>query len=347
MKLDSDGDAKESLMTRFLRIAGVVILYWTVSIVLVFTNKHLLKSDELKLDAPLFVTWFQCLVTVFATMIASKLNLFGVSPDMKFDKYSTKMNCKKVAPLSIAFVSMVTFNNLCLAEVGVAFYTIARSQVTLFALLFTYLILGQKTSVKACCACTVIVLGFILGVNQEGDLGSLSIVGTFYGIVASACVSLNSIYMKKVLPEIGGDIWATAYYNNINACLIFLPFIIIFELPTLVTFPRLFSFNFWMPMCVAGFLGFFMGYVVGLEIKVTSPLTHNISGVAKACFQTLIAVIYWQTPKPFLWWFSNFLVLGGTITYSYIRSMGMRQTHSNQSIRVDVENQEKERLMSK
>ena len=34
---------------------------------------------------------------------------------------------------------------------------------------------------------------------------------------------------------------------------------------------------------------FAIGYVTGLQIKVTSPLTHNISGTAKAAAQTVLA----------------------------------------------------------
>ena len=260
MKLDSDGDSKETLLTRYLRVAGVVALYWSVSIALVFTNKYLLNSDELKLDAPLFVTWSQCIVTCIMTYISSKAGLFGVSKDMKFDKISTKQKCKQVLPLSIAFVAMMTFNNLCLAAVGVAFYTIARSQVTLFSLFFMWLILGKKTSFAACICCSVIVGGFVLGVNKEGDLGSLNVIGTIYGVIASACVALNAIYQKKVMPLVDGDIWAMAYYNNVNACFIFVPFILIMESKTLMEFPLLFSLSFWFPMFAAGFMGFFMGY---------------------------------------------------------------------------------------
>ena len=34
---------------------------------------------------------------------------------------------------------------------------------------------------------------------------------------------------------------------------------------------------------------FAIGYVTGLQIKVTSPLSHNISGTAKAAGQTVLA----------------------------------------------------------
>ena len=41
-----------------------------------------------------------------------------------------------------------------------------------------------------------------MGVNQEGDLGTFSMIGTVYGVIASACVALNSIFTKKVLPKV-------------------------------------------------------------------------------------------------------------------------------------------------
>ena len=50
--------------------------------------------------------------------------------------------------------------------------------------------------------CSIILGGFFLGVNQEGDMGSFSMTGTVYGVIASACVALNSIYTKKILPKV-------------------------------------------------------------------------------------------------------------------------------------------------
>jgi len=335
LKLDSEGDAKESFLTKYLRVTGVVALYWSVSITLVFTNKYLLNSDELKLDAPFFVTWSQCVVTCVMTYISAKFGLFGVSRDMNFDATTTRLKCKQVLPLSIAFVSMITFNNLTLGKVGVAFYTIARSQSIVFSLLFMWMILGKKTSFAACCCCGIVVSGFLLGVSKEGDLGSLSVIGTIFGVIASACAALNSIYTKKVMPYVDGDIWAMAYYNNVNACWLFLPLIIISDVKELLHFPLLFSMKFWGAMSAAGFMGFCMGYVVGLEIKVTTPVTHSISGIAKACLQTVIATVYFSTPKPWMWWLSNLLVLGGTMSYSFVKTYEMRLAQSEVAAKND------------
>jgi GDP-fucose transporter C1 len=69
---------------------------------------------------------------------------------------------------------MIIFNNLCLKYVGVSFYYIGRSLTTVFNVLTTYLFLGEKTSAKAVVCCGVIILGFWLGVDQEGEVGMLA-----------------------------------------------------------------------------------------------------------------------------------------------------------------------------
>lgn len=83
----------------------------------------------------------------------------------------------QVLPLSVVFVAMISFNNLCLKHVGVSFYYIGRSLTTVFNVVFTYLILDQKTSSRAIICCFIIILGFWLGVDQENNSGKY--VGDF------------------------------------------------------------------------------------------------------------------------------------------------------------------------
>lgn len=100
------------------------------------------------------------------------------------------------------------------------------------------------------------------------------------------------------MPAVDGNIWSLTFYNNVNACALFLPMMILFgEVPVIVSFehlsrsenffhiilmhPHLISYlslHFWFLMTLGGIFGFAIGYVTGLQIKVTSPLTHNISG---------------------------------------------------------------------
>ncbi|XP_019742578.1 GDP-fucose transporter 1 [Hippocampus comes] len=318
---------EETFLLRAARIAAVVAMYWFVSITMVFLNNHLLDNHDL--DAPLFVTFYQCVVTVVLCWLMQLLSAVCPQlidfPSVKFDVKTSR----EVLPLSVVFISMITFNNLCLKHVGVAFYTVGRSLSTVFNVLLSYVVLRQTTSFKAISCCGIILGGFWLGVDQEGIAGSLSWSGVFFGVVASACVSLNAIFTKKVMPAVDANIWKLSYYNNINACILFLPLILVFgEVGRITRFSRLTDLWFWAMMTLGGVFGFAIGYVTGLQIKYTSPLTHNVSGTAKACAQTVIAVLYNSSSKTVLWWTSNMLVLGGSSAYTWIKSREMKMTPS-------------------
>ena len=69
--------ANENLSARYVRIASVVALSWFVSITLVFVNKKLLSGSS-TFSAPLFVTWFQCVVTV--ALLYMMQALFAIFP---------------------------------------------------------------------------------------------------------------------------------------------------------------------------------------------------------------------------------------------------------------------------
>ena len=72
-------------------------------------------------------------------------------------------------------------------------------------------------------------------------------------------------------------------------------------------------------------MGFAIAYVTGLQIQVTSPLTHNISGTAKAAFQTVLGVLYYAEIKSGMWWLSNFVVLAGSMAYTHVKHGEMRR----------------------
>ncbi|RXM28850.1 C-Jun-amino-terminal kinase-interacting protein 1 [Acipenser ruthenus] len=140
-----------------IKITAVVTLYWFISITMVFLNKYLLDSPALKLDAPLFVTFYQCFVTVILcwciSVFARLCPGYVEFPSVRFDPKISR----GVLPLSIVFIGMITFNNLCLKYVGVAFYNVGRSLTTVFNVLMSYLILKQTTSFHALLCCGVII----------------------------------------------------------------------------------------------------------------------------------------------------------------------------------------------
>ena len=168
-----------------------------------------------------------------------------------------------------------------------------------------------------------------MGVDQEGTSGELSYIGVLFGVLASLCVSLNAIYTKKVLPVVDSNIWRLQLYNNFNAIFLFLPLMVICgEVKAIIGFHMLTSAYFWGMMCLGGLFGIAIGYVTGLQIKVTSPLTHNVSGTAKACAQTILSVTVNHEVKTALWWFSNVLVLGGSTAYAVVKHQEMKSEHN-------------------
>lgn len=172
-------------------------------------------------------------------------------------------------------------------------------------------------------------------------------MGVVYGVSASACVALNAIYTKKVLPKVDNNVWKLTLYNNVNATVLFIPLMLLFqEISTVWSFPLLGSKKFWMVMTITGCFGFAIGFVTGLQIKVTSPLTHNISGTAKACAQTVIACLYYQEIKSTLWWASNIVVLVGSGLYTEVKRQEMKEAHKAAVAELASATQEKDKNLS-
>ena len=184
---------------------------------------------------------------------------------------------------------------------------------------------------KTVICCIVIIFGFWLGVDQENVSGSFSLFGTFFGVIGSLTLSLYSIHTKKVLPLVNDEIWLLSYYNNVYSVVLFLPLMLLNgEFQTVYNYDKISDIEFWSALSIGGICGFAIGYVTSLQIKVTSPLTHNISGTAKACVQTVLATHWYNESKPFLWWLSNVIVLTASAAYVKIKQLGMQEAHNKQ-----------------
>jgi GDP-fucose transporter C1 len=320
-------DNRESLIQKYIKIFLVVSGYWIVSILTVFINKTLLS--EIDLNAPMFIALYQTLIT--ALICFMKKGLAKVFPK-HFSFPDTNVwnvkTMKTILPVSWMFTMMIAMNNLCLKYVSVAFYYIGRSLTTIFNVSFTYILLGEKTSKECLFFCGVIIFGFYLGVDQENLAGSLSISGTIFGILASLSLSLYSIFTKKVLPKIDNEVWVLSYYNNIYATILFIPLMLFNnEFVILFNYMELRQTYFCIIMTVGGICGFAIGFFTSLQIKYTSALTHNISGTAKACAQTVLATYWYQETKSIIWWCSNFVVLFGSAGYARVKQLDMERKH--------------------
>lgn len=318
-------------------IASVVATYWFVSISMVYLNKILMSNDAVSIEAPLFITWFQCVVTALICWVIGKfaesmqrggdmLPLTGANGKRggknffsQFPKAEYNPNVgKSIMPLSIIFVGMITFNNLCLKYVEVSFYNIARCLTIVFNVVLSHVVLGSSTSLRTAFCLVFVVAGFFMGAKGEVKF---SYIGTAFGLCSSLFVSLNSIFTKKMLPIVENDHWKLTFYNNVNAAVLFLPLIAYLEAGTLFNAmgKQMISPLFWAAMMTAGVFGFSIGIVTVMQIKATSPLTHNISGTAKAAVQSMMAFYIWKNPSTAMGISGLFVVLGGSLLYTFVK----------------------------
>src|SRR3989338_6354525 len=107
---------KVSTMKEGIAVAAVVVNYWVISIAMVLLNRYLLGSAGFPLEAPIFITWLQCMVAVLSCGFLGTLKQWQIHPFFdRFHPFQFDLAImRKVVPLSIAFGGMITFNNLCL-----------------------------------------------------------------------------------------------------------------------------------------------------------------------------------------------------------------------------------------
>lgn len=249
----------------------------------------------------------------------SLMQLFYVDIPSRLDVHT----CKMVFPLSVLFIGMLLLNNFCLKNVGVGFYFVSRSLTTVFNVIFTYFLIKEPVSRNALICCALIIFGFFLGIDQESVFGSLSVLGVLFGVASSLFGSLFTIYTKKTLAKLDSNIWTLVLYNHINAIALCLPLLIIHGDLSVLIEGEVISPTFWSMLSISGVMSFMISIVTNASIKYTSPLTHNISGTAKACFQTVLAVILSNSRKSPLWWLSNLTILFASGAYSRIRQLEM------------------------
>lgn len=197
--------------------------------------------------------------------------------------------------------------------------------------IFSFAVLGQTISFKVLICCGIIVSGFLLGLKEEGESVKLSLFGVVCGILASLSVALYSIFTKRILPVVDSNIWRLQFYNNANALVLLLPLTLVMgEAKALQEFKFWGVPVFWGLLVTAGVFGIAIGYITALQIQVTSPLTHNVSGTAKAGVQTVLACVVYSQIKSHWWWISNIMVLLGSSAYTYVRMTEMKNSDKDQ-----------------
>ena len=87
----------------------------------------------------------------------------------------------------------------------------------------SFLLFGERTTLRIIISCFIIVIGYALGINGEINF---SLKGTLYGLGASIVGAFYTILLKYYLSHIIQNRWELTFYNNLNSSFI-MPLLII------------------------------------------------------------------------------------------------------------------------
>ena len=203
-----------------------------------------------------------------------------------------------------------SFSNYTLKYVDTSFYQVARGLVLPFTVATSGLVLHTRPSLRILLSCTVVTLGFFIGVFLDGT--KVSPIGIFFGVTSSAITATHSVVIKQSLNVVNGSALALSWYTNLLSAVVLIPLIVlagetdgIFKLvlgvdelllkPGEMSILTKFIWGSAITVCVfiycricllmssliQGALGFAMSIASLLSIKVTSPITHMVSSAVR------------------------------------------------------------------
>jgi len=275
-------------------VTGVVVFYLVAALAMVVANKWVLNST----DAPLFFLWTQLMIAVLLFGISDSLRLL---PDrLTFDPKV----CKDLVPMVGLNVVGLSFSNYTLKYVDASFYQVARGLVLPFTVCTSFLILHSRPSLRILISCSIVTLGFFVGVFLDGT--PISLVGISFGVASSAITALHSVVIKQSLSVVNGSALLLSWYTNLLSAGVLIPIILLAgEAPGVVKLlfgvneydgiPKLegsmtpFKTFIWGSM-ITGALGFLMSIASLLSIKITSPITHMVSSAVRGVAGTLLGL---------------------------------------------------------
>ena len=229
----------------------------------------------------------------------------------------------KSPPLTCAVT--YTFNsasNYTLKYVDASFYQVARGLVLPFTVCTSYIVLHSRPSLRILFACSIVTLGFFIGVFL--DAIPMSLVGVSFGVTSSAITALHSVVIKKALDVVKGSALDLSWYTNLLSAVVLLPLMVVMgELPevmklffesgedivnpdaafgvlgtflwgSLITvslsFLDLYIYALATDTGIQGVIGFLMSLASLLSIKVTSPITHMVSSAVRGVAGAVLGV---------------------------------------------------------
>lgn len=284
-------DARLQPQSSRLLVTGTVLFYLVAALCMVMANKWVLKTTAV----PLFFLFSQLVIAVILFIIAHVAGLLVVP------FYVDTQLLIQLAPNIGLNVVGLSFSNFTLKYVDASVYQVARGLVLPFTVLTSYFFLSARPSLRILFSCSIVTLGFFVGVFL--DSVPMGLIGIGFGVSSSAITAVHSVVIKKSLDIVKGSAMNLSWYTNLLSAVVMMPIIVFAgEIPAIADLffgvgvvPEEGELSdlqrFVWGSFITGALGFMMSLASLLSIKVTSPITHMVSSAVRGVAASILAML--------------------------------------------------------
>lgn len=326
---------------------GTVLFYLVAALAMVMANKWVLNTTKV----PLFFLDCQMIIAVILFLGAHMVGFVKLPLELDLQV------CKGLIPMvglnviGLRYVPLYnllfdptqlhrhckcSFSNYTLANVDASFYQVARGMVLPFTVFTSFFVLQARPSLNVLLACSVVTLGFFVGVFLDGT--NVSLVGISFGVASSMITAVHSVVIKKALDVVKGSALHLSWYTNLISAICLIPVLVVVgEVPHIM---ELFSGSadvlleegessvlttFIWGSLITGVFGFLMSIASLLSIKVTSPITHMVSSAVRGVAASLLGKALFHEIITSGRASSIATILAGSIYYTWVKHVESHQ----------------------
>ncbi|KAL0573473.1 hypothetical protein V5O48_008481 [Marasmius crinis-equi] len=301
-----------------LQVVGVVGFYMVAALVMVFVNKMVLNAAP---NLTVLFMFFQSTTTVLLLIATSFITSLVQLPTLDIT------TARKLTPLILVDTAGFVFNALCLRDVEAAFYQIARGMVLPLTIFIVSLNSGQRPSLSVVGCASIVTIGFFIGTSFSSDLPEKSVptpLALFYGFLSSLSIAVHAVLVKSSLSHVNGNSTMLSFWSNLGSAVL-LGALALFKGEVLDFYAMTGRVDWdWNTFAwgnlITGIFGFLISIAGILSVKVTSPVTHMFSSAARSVLQVFLGVRIFGDVFTSQRATSVFVILTGTLLYTYIKS---------------------------
>ncbi|XP_014286817.1 solute carrier family 35 member E1 homolog [Halyomorpha halys] len=222
---------------------------------------------------PMTVTMAQLLsITLYSGPV---LKLWGVrrQTDIGWNYYM-----KILVPLAIGKVMGSVFTHVSLWKVPVSYTHTVKATMPLFTVVLSRLILKEKQTIKVYMSLVPIILG--VGLASMTEI-SFDLLGLLSALAATLQHSLQNIFSKKVLHDIGLHHLRLLHLLGRLSMMIFLPFWCWFDLTSVIHESKILFDGKWLLLIADGALSWLQNLLAFSVMSMVSPLTYAVASGTK------------------------------------------------------------------